>query len=152
VPYPLFLLYVEWATAELGSKPPIAGWPPVPMTLKVLGVLRILGTGCSTDAVLELSGISESLMSTFFHRFCAWGREKAFPVWVTWPKTTEDIAKAMGPYIAVGLDGAIGSTDAVHIAWGGCPSGCSVLHKGKEGYGISFGFLSPLPNHRQVIY
>jgi hypothetical protein len=95
VPYPLFLLYVEWATAELGSKPPIAGRPPVPMTLKVLGVLRILGTGCSTDAVLELSGISESHMSTFFHRFCAWGREKAIPVWVTWPKTTEDIAKAI---------------------------------------------------------
>ena len=58
------------------------------MTLKVLGVLRILGTGCSTDAVLELSGISESHMSKFFHQFCAWGHEKAFPVWVTWPKTT----------------------------------------------------------------
>ena len=143
VPYPLFLLYVEWATDELESMPPLAGWPPVPMTLKVLGVLRILGTGCSTDAVLELSGISESHMSKFFHQFCAWGHEKAFPVWVTWPKTTEDVAKAMGPYIALGLDGAIGSTDAVHIAWGGCPTGCSILHRGKEGYVISLPLLLP---------
>jgi hypothetical protein len=45
VPYPLFLLYVEWTTDELESMPPLAGWPPVPMTLKVLGVPPILRMG-----------------------------------------------------------------------------------------------------------
>jgi hypothetical protein len=133
-PYLLADMYVKWATEALGSKRPIANQPGVPMELKVLGVLRILGRGCTTDDVKELSFISESHMSAFFHRFCKWGRDVMFPKWVTWPQSKEEIAKAMGPYCALGFDGAIGSTDAVHIAWGGCPQKLAILHTGKEGW------------------
>lgn len=132
-PYRLALLYSDWTKEAFGSKAPIANQPAVPMELKVLGVLRILGRGCTTDDVKELSFISETCMSAFFHRFCEWGRVVMFPKWVTWPTSKEEIAKAMGPYCALGFDGAMGSTDAVHIAWGGCPQGLAVLHTGKEG-------------------
>ena len=39
----------------------------------------------------------------------------------------------MGPYIALGLNGACGSTDAVHFSWCCCPSHITNLHTGKEG-------------------
>jgi hypothetical protein len=40
----------------------------------------------------------------------------------------------MGPYIALGLNGAIGSTDAVHIHWDKCPAGHKTFFQGKEGF------------------
>jgi len=133
-PFPLYEMHVADCKEHLGSKTPIAGREAVPMELKVLGVLRILGRGCSTDDVKELSGISETAMSKFFHKFCKRGRDVLFPKFVSWPTTIDEISKAMGPYMAVGLDGAIGSTDAVHIAWGMCPRAIAVMHTGKEGY------------------
>ena len=41
---------------------------------------------------------------------------------------------AMGPYCALGLNGAIGSPDVVHIPWGRCAKNLKTLHTGKEGY------------------
>ena len=40
----------------------------------------------------------------------------------------------MGPYCVLGLNGAIGSTDVVHIHWAMCPAALKTLHAGKEGY------------------
>ena len=40
----------------------------------------------------------------------------------------------MGPYLVLGLNGAIGSMDVVHIPWGMCPSSLKTLHTGKEGF------------------
>jgi hypothetical protein len=42
--------------------------------------------------------------------------------------------KAMGPYIAVGLNGCIGSTDATHIMWVACPAHLRNFCFGKEGF------------------
>jgi hypothetical protein len=40
----------------------------------------------------------------------------------------------MGPYSALGLDGAIGSTDAVHLHWDRCPTDQRTYYQGKEGF------------------
>ena len=47
-----------------------AGRPVIPLELKILGVLRILGRGWCLDDVKESSGISEAAMCEFFHLFC----------------------------------------------------------------------------------
>ncbi len=40
----------------------------------------------------------------------------------------------MKPYQSVGLPGACGSIDVVHIKWSACPTGDHNHAKGKEGY------------------
>jgi hypothetical protein len=67
-------------------------------------------------------------------RFRRWFREEIYPKFVYAPTTESDIAAAMGPYIAFGLNGAIGSTDAVHIHWDKCPAGHKTFEQGKEGF------------------
>jgi hypothetical protein len=133
VPFPLFELHVAESKEHLGSKTPIARREGVPMELKILGVFRILGRGACLDDINELSYISPSTMGVFFHAFCKRGRDVLYPKFVSWPTTKEEITKAMGPYMAVGLDGALASTDALHVAWGGCPKDQTVAHTGKEG-------------------
>jgi hypothetical protein len=57
-----------------------------------------------------------------------------YPRFVKAPTTEAEITKAMGPYTALGLNGCLGSTDAVHIWWGMCPTSKSTVFTGKEGY------------------
>ena len=70
----------------------------------------------------------------FFHTFCAWFREDIYQKFVKKSRGPEELEKVMGPYAALGLMGAIGSTDAVHIHRGCCPSTLRTLHTGKEGF------------------
>ena len=44
--------------------------PVIPLELKILGVLRILGRGWCLDDVKESSGISVGAMCEFFRQFC----------------------------------------------------------------------------------
>ena len=55
----------------------------------------------------------------------------------------EEIRKTMGIYERLGLPGAIGSTDCVHIKWERCPVEVTNLCHGKEGY-PTLAFLTKL--------
>ena len=94
----------------------------------------MLGRGTCLDGVNELSYIGATTMSSFFKWFCNFVHTDMFPIFVRPPRTPEEIIAAMGPYMALGLNGAIASSDAVHIAWGMCPAEFTILHTGKEGY------------------
>ena len=48
----------------------VTGRPSIKLTLKVLGVLGMLGRAVTFDDINELSYISESTQHAFFHRFC----------------------------------------------------------------------------------
>jgi len=135
VPYPIFVLLLRWTkdwheTAATDA----AGRVRVPTELKLLGVLRVLGRGTCFDGIEELSGVSVSTMHSFFHKFTAWFREEVFPVFVSTPKTKEGLVQIEAAYKLLGLPGAVGSMDVVHIAWCMCPTYLANLAKGKEGY------------------
>ena len=121
IPFAMFELLLSWVndwlqnTVRLGSSD-CTGRQSVPTPLKLLGVLRILGRGACLDGTKELSKMSESTMWRFFHEFCAWHTEVIYPKFVSVPKTRHELEKIMGPYIALGLNGACGSTDAVHFS------------------------------------
>ena len=137
VPFKMFEILLDWTTDWLQGREKesdCTGRARVPVSLKLLGVLRILGRGTCLDGIKELADMSETTMWKFFHSFCAWFRREIYPIYVRRPTTHSEIAKAMGPYAALGLMGAIGSTDAVHIHWGCCPSSLKILHTGKEGF------------------
>lgn len=136
LPHPLFeMLMVDvriWQSNVASTD--ITGRDSVPLELKVLGVLRILGRGSCFDGIKELTFISETTIHVFFHEFCAWFRKEMYPRMVIKPTTCAEIEKAMGPYLLLGLSGGVGSMDVVHIPWGMCPWHLKSLHTGKEGF------------------
>ena len=106
----------------------------MPLELKILDVLRILGRGSCLDGITELSSISESAMHYFLHSLTSWIRAEMYPKMVTQPKSYPELEIAIGQYCAIGLNGAIGSMDVVHIPCRRCPKNLKILHTGKEGY------------------
>jgi len=134
-PYPLYLSLLKWTKGwhEMNSSDS-SGRPRCPTDLKLLGYLRICGRAACFDDIHELSGISITTMQKFFHTFSEQGREKLFPIHVKMPSTTEEVAVIETAYASLGLPGAVGSMDVVHIPLGACPAGLSNLMTGKEGY------------------
>ena len=135
VPYVLYNRLVVWAKSWCEKRLcDASGRNIVPTELKVLGYLRIVGRGVCFDDIQELSYISTSTMHRFFHTFSKKGREQLFPVHVIFPKTTEEIGVIEAAYASLGIPGACGSMDVVHISLGACPTTIKNVCVGKEGY------------------
>jgi hypothetical protein len=136
IPYPTFLKIVEMTREAkwFSEEPNCAGQEAAPLELKILAVLRVLGRGYCFDGVEELCLISAEVLRVFFHKFCKLFSEANFSVYCSPPTSDEDIAKTVNIYERLGLPGAIGSVDCVHIRWERCPAGERSLHKGKEGF------------------
>lgn len=50
------------------------------------------------------------------------------------PRTEEELRKTVTDYERMGLPGALGSTDCVHVKWERCPGALANVFTGKEGY------------------
>ena len=81
VPFSVFLEICESikATHNLtDEKYDARGQEVVKLSLLVLGSLRMLGSGCTFDAIEELTCVSRVKHRQFFHKyFCTWGQETA---------------------------------------------------------------------------
>lgn len=136
VPYPIFQDLLEKAEAIGFKKQPIsiANVKGIPLELQLLGVLRVLGRGTCFDGVEELTGGSAEAHRSFFHKFCHLFVRKYYDEYVYLPRNNEEKARWMSDYARMGLPGAIGSTDCVHVKWERCPHGLLNVCTGKEGY------------------
>jgi len=135
VPYKIFLKITDWAKGWHEKGPTdAAGHERCPTDLKVLGWLRMVGRTACFDDVEELCGIKPSTMNAFFHKFSEMGRKELFPIHVTMPTTLEKLVEIEAAYAAIGVPGACGSMDVVHIPLGACPHGLINVCTGKEGY------------------
>ena len=144
VPFVLFRMLVEqtkgWYHYDETDNPTgiketdAFGRPRIPVELLVLGVLRMLGRGYVLDGIKELSLISSTTMSTFFHRFNHETRRLLAPEWIKPPSSWQELAKTLRAYGFIGLPGCVGSFDVVHIWWDKCPTYLQNLFTGKEGF------------------
>jgi hypothetical protein len=136
VPYPVFEQLLEMANEiSLGDKTTdCCGKEAIPLELKVLGVLRVLGRATCFDGIDELTKTSAEVHRVFFHEFCKKFAARYFKEYVCAPQSEEAIRKATGIYERLGLPGALGSTDCVHVWWDRCPASISNKCTGKEGY------------------
>jgi hypothetical protein len=111
-----------------------AGDKTIPIGLLVLAALRILGSGCTFEAVEELTAVSEETHRKFFHeQFCRWG-EKAAKEHITMPESKEDLLHVLRQYEEKGFPGCVGSIDCVHLIWDKCPAGALSSCKGKGSF------------------
>jgi len=106
----------------------------IPIELKILSVLRILGRGSCADDINELSGIGEStvheLFKTFVVNFSQRGSDGFYDEWIK-PPVGEDLQKVMDMYANMGFPGARGSMDCTHVVWWQCPAHLQNLCKRK---------------------
>lgn len=137
VPYPIFTMLLE-ATKDHGwfgcGSADASGRPGIPVELKLLAVLRILGRGACYDDISELSSISTSSVGRILHEFCSNFAKDMYAVWVKTPQTDEELSECMRPYSALGIPGAVASGDVTHFSWDKTPSQQARHFTGKEGF------------------
>jgi hypothetical protein len=64
----------------------------------------------------------------------SWVATDLYSEYVYPPETKEEIAQAMGPFFALAMNGATGSMDGVHAAWGACPHDDLIHFRNHKGY------------------
>ena len=122
----------------------------IPLELKVLGCLRILGRDACSDDVTEVtqSFIAESTMNYVFKKFVNGIVNKIYPIFVKTP-TGDYLKDVLKTYASVGLPGCVGSMDCTHVKWSMCPKKRRFHAKGKEGF-PSLAFQVVVDHHRRV--
>ena len=83
-----------------------------PVTIKLLGVLRMLGRNWICDDVAEATGMGESTVRTAFKSFCENFVDCFYDSYIYRP-TGEQLTNMMSIYSRMGLPGCVGSTDCV---------------------------------------
>ena len=137
IPYPVFLQLVQ-ACEQHGwlrcGAQDAAGRPAIPVELKLLAVLYLLGSGAALRTVAALSGISEPTVQRALHRFCSEFASAQYDEWIRPHKTEEELATVLRHYAAAGFPGAVGSSDVTHVPWDKTPSQQGRYYTGKEGF------------------
>lgn len=109
----------------------------IPVEIKAMIGLRILGRGNCADDISELSGVGCSTVHAIWHQFIRGIERSMFPVYVT-PPTGNHLKTVMDTYARLGFPGAVGSVDCTHVAWNKCPIALKQrVQAGHGGYGVS---------------
>jgi hypothetical protein len=101
----------------------------IPIEIKCLIGLRILGRGHSADDNWDGCGVAESTCNAIFHEFIR-GMVTHFFEDTVKPHTGDRLAEVVATYARLGYPGAVGSIDCTHILWGKCPVKMTNLCKG----------------------
>jgi hypothetical protein len=99
----------------------------------VMSVLHTLGNGASFRSLRAQTNISISKCRKLFLRFID-AMVDMKDDFIYLPRNVGEMNRLERDYREVGLPGACGSVDVVHIKWGCCPTGDINRAKGKEGY------------------
>jgi len=108
--FPIFEEVLEWTKSWYIINDTDSGQrSSIPLVLKVLGVLRILGRSTCLDGIEELTGISKPSMSNFLHLWCLKCRELLFSEWIKLPGIDPEqvpfLDKIMKDFRSVGFPG-----------------------------------------------
>lgn len=122
----------------------------IPLEMKILCGLRILGRDNDNDTISELSGISESWCRTIFKKFINAMKDTFFQEYVYFPEGAE-LHEIMEVYRKLGLPGACGSMDGTHIHWNRCPKNMSNRCRGKE-HSTTLAFLAVVDHNRRILH
>jgi len=94
----------------------------IPVEIKCLIALRILGRGSCCDDMEEMSGVAESTCNYIFHQFIEGVATKLFSKYVYPPEMgTPHFDNVTNTYAKMGFPGCVGSVDCTHIYWDKCP-------------------------------
>lgn len=134
MPFPLFQDIFVPDVREMNIFPQkYFGSKQIPLEIKCLIALRMLGRGNFANDMEELSFVKMSTVNLIFKHFIKNFSAKLFSRYVH-PPEGERRKHVMDTYARLGFPGAVGSVDCTHILWNKCPVALSNLCKGKEKY------------------
>ena len=113
VPFPLYERLYQMCI-EMGFEENVVdafGRAGVPLQLKLLGVLRILGRATCVDGISELTLASEETHRVFFREFCKKFAATYYKQFVSAPTSVEEMKKVSSVYERLGFPGCVGSVD-----------------------------------------
>ncbi len=123
----------------------------IPVALKLLCTLRMLGRGTDADTIAEISGIGESTINTIFKTFCRKFVNLCYHQFVALPDD-EDMKLISETYGKLGLPGALGSMDCTHVQWLKCPIRYTSKCKGGKDKYPTLSFLMIVDHSRRIQY
>ncbi len=131
VPYLLFkdVLVPQCKQAGIGSAKSYA----VPIELRILIVLRILGKDGVYDDCSNETFAGESTVASIFKSFLVDYTSKFYDDFVHMPKG-DDLLNVLEVYRKLGFPGCVGSIDCTHITWQACNKNYRFLCVGKSGF------------------
>jgi len=122
----------------------------IPLEIKVLCALRILGRGSYCDDISEMSQVPLSTVNSIFKDFVIGFTSAYFSEFVRFPEGQRR-RDVMEMYSLLGFPGCIGSMDATHVRLGKCPFSLINVCKGKEGY-PSLAWMVIVDHARMALY
>ena len=146
---------------KLTKKLIVRGYLPPPCSLRwrtdyverckllVMSALYILGTGAGFHMAYPLAHITTTKIEKFFHRFIDIFMDMR-EEYISLPQNLTALTKIPKWYSAVGLPGACGFMDVIHVKWSNCPAGDHIHPKGKEGY-PTLGFQCITDFNRRIL-
>ena len=134
IPFQLFEILVKICTEKNIFEVKDISRVKIPIQIKLLCCLRVLGRDNCFDAIEEMSDVPEKTVWWFFKTFLVNFTKTLLHEVVRPPKEGEELSKVMRVYTKMGFPGAVGSVDATHIRWHMCPVEKVHLATGKEKY------------------
>ena len=126
------------------------GTSGVPIEIKIMIALRILGRDGVADDCTELSFVGESTCLEIFKKFVSNYSRHYYDSFVKIPEG-DDLLKVMEVYRRLGFPGSFGSIDCTHIKWRMCGSKLKWKCTGKEGF-PTLSFEAVVTHDRRCIH
>jgi hypothetical protein len=101
----------------------------IPLEIKLMIGLRVLGRGTVMADIEEMSGVPRSTCYDIFKDFLHGFSTKLYKSYVS-PPTGPYLREVMDEYARLGFAGAVGSVDCTHVFWDKCPH--DLLHLCKD--------------------
>ena len=133
------------------EKNAIAGVIAIPLELKILFVLRVLGSGLFIKDGVQLTTeryMSTNAGNTFFRQFIKLFVKHFKDEYIKEEMDNETLRRTLKEYSMLGLPGCVGSIDAVFIKWNKVPYDLSNLADGDKGKGVLF---EVVVNHSKLV-
>ena len=106
----------------------------IKIDLLIMGALAVLGgTVHSFRQLPTVTNICATEHSKFFQKFVKYLFDKRED-YIYLPRDDLELRAVMQRYEEMGLPGAMGSVDVVHVKWSNCPAGDFNRAKGKQSY------------------
>ena len=88
----------------------------VPLRMKLAASLRFLALGCPWVGLEEVFRVSAQTLRTWFqNKFLPWMMENKYKAYVKYPRTHDELAKAVEPFTRAGFPGMCALSDGVHV-------------------------------------
>ena len=135
LPFQLYAdIVVRWEAWFPKRPADITGRNTIPVSLLILGVLRVLGRGNYYDDVAEVINCDEETVRIFFLQFCQEFCRRMYDEYVHPSQDEADVRAVMDMYRLLGFPGAVGSMDCTHVRRDMVPAMHRNYYVGKEGF------------------